>query len=128
MRYLPDTQVLLWFLAEPYKLSAEATARLSNATPAPLYSAVSIWEIAIKQSLGRSDFTVRAEHVRFHLLLAGWQELAFMGTHAVTIATLPPIHRDPFDRALLAQAIIEDMTLLTSDGKLASYPGPVLRM
>ncbi len=116
---------MLWFLAEPEKLPDSVIADLNEAAPAPLFSAVSIWEVAIKQSLGRADFKADAETVRAQLLLAGWQELAFTGMHAAQIASLPNIHKDPFDRALLAQALVEEAVLLTSDAILASYPGPV---
>jgi PIN domain nuclease of toxin-antitoxin system len=90
-----------------------------------LFSAASLWEIAIKRRLGRSDFQVDARVLRRGLLDNGYQELAITAEHAVSIDSLPPIHKDPFDRILVAQATVKGIILLTVDALVAKYPGPV---
>jgi PIN domain nuclease of toxin-antitoxin system len=93
-----------------------------------LFSAASLWEVTIKASLGRDDFTVDARVLRRGLLDNGYAELPVTGEHAVAVAGLPPLHRDPFDRLLVAQASVEGITLLTADPVVAKYPGPVRRV
>jgi PIN domain nuclease of toxin-antitoxin system len=90
-----------------------------------LFSAASVWEIAIKASLGRDDFTVDSRVLRRGLLDNGYEELPISGAHAAAVADLPLLHRDPFDRLLVAQAQVEGITLLTADALVARYPGPV---
>ncbi|MEI7994972.1 MAG: type II toxin-antitoxin system VapC family toxin [Methylococcaceae bacterium] len=90
-----------------------------------LFSAASLWEIVIKSGLGRSDFQVNARVLRRGLLDNGYQELAITSEHTVSIDSLPPIHKDPFDRILVAQATVEGIILLTADALVAKYPGPV---
>jgi len=87
-----------------------------------LFSAASIWEIAIKSGLGRDDFRVDARVLRRSLLARGYEEIAFTGEHAVEVLNLPAIHKDPFDRALVAQAITEGIELVTADPVMAQYP------
>ena len=89
------------------------------------FSAASLWEIVIKRGLGRSDFQVDARVLRRGLLDNGYQELAITSEHTVSIDSLPLIHKDPFDRILVAQATVEGITLLTADALVAQYPGPV---
>ncbi|WP_233245333.1 MULTISPECIES: type II toxin-antitoxin system VapC family toxin [unclassified Caulobacter] len=103
-------------------------ALLTDPAQRLFFSVASIWEVAIKQARGRADFEVDAHLLRSALLTAGWEELPVMGDHATATIALPSLHKDPFDRLLLAQAIVENLTLLTSDAILASYPGPVLRV
>lgn len=91
-----------------------------------IFSAASLWEIAIKSSLGRPDFLVDARLLRRGLIDNGYEELPIRSEHAVAITTLPPIHKDPFDRLLIAQASVEGITLLTDDATLAGYPGPIM--
>ena len=90
-----------------------------------VYSAVSLWEVAIKKGLGRADFDVDPRILRRALLDNGYTELAVTGAHAAEVDLLPPIHKDPFDRILVAQARVEGMTLLTADQRLGDYPGPI---
>ena len=125
MKYLLDTHLLLWAAGEPGRLSAAAREILEDERSELLFSAASLWEIAIKSTLGREDFRVQPRLLRRGLLDNGYAEIPITSQHAVGIDSLPPIHRDPFDRLLLAQALIEGITLLTSDARLASYPGPV---
>ncbi len=90
-----------------------------------LFSAASLWEVVIKHDLGRSDFHVDARVLRRGLLENDYQELLITSEHTVNIASLPPIHKDPFDRIMIAQAMVEGITLLTTDALVAQYPGPV---
>jgi PIN domain nuclease of toxin-antitoxin system len=89
------------------------------------FSAASLWEIAIKRGLGGADFQVDARVLRRGLIDNGYRELPILSEHAVAIDALPPIHKDPFDRMLIAQAMVEGITLLTDDATVAQYPGPV---
>jgi len=93
--------------------------------PRAARNAASLWEIAIKSSLGRDDFLVDARLVRRELLDNGYQELPITSEHAVAVDGLPPIHKDPFDRLLVAQSMVEGITLLTADPLVAKYPAPV---
>jgi PIN domain nuclease of toxin-antitoxin system len=90
-----------------------------------LFSVASLWEIVIKRRLNRPDFHVDARLLRRGLLDNGYQELPILSEHAVAVDSLPPIHKDPFDRLLVAQATVEGITLLTDDPTVAQYPGPV---
>jgi PIN domain nuclease of toxin-antitoxin system len=125
MRVLLDTNVLLWGAIEPEKLSRAAVALIESPDNEMVFSALSIWEIAIKTGLGRADFRIDAGMLRRNLLDNGYAELAVTGAHAAALAALPPIHKDPFDRMLVAQVIVEGLTLLTSDRMVAKYPGSI---
>lgn len=125
MKLLLDTQILLWSAGQPEQLSAAARKLLDDPQNELLFSAASLWEIAIKNALGRPDFRVDPRMLRRGLLDNGYLELPVSSQHAVEIDTLPPIHKDPFDRLLLAQAQCEGILLVTSDALLAKYPGPV---
>ena len=125
MKLLLDTHLLLWAAGRPKRLSPVARRLLSNADSELLFSATSLWEIASRQSLGRSDFVVDARLLRRGLLDNGYDELPIRGEHVVAIDSLPALHKDPFDRLLVAQATIEGITLLTSDPLVARYPGPI---
>lgn len=128
MKLLLDTQLLLWAAGQPERLSASARKQLRNPRNELLFSAASIWEIAIKNTLGRSDFRVEPRLLRRGLLDNGYVELPITSQHAVGIDALPLLHKDPFDRLLLAQALTEGITLLTSDVQLALYHGPVRKV
>ena len=128
MKVLLDTHVLLWAAGLPERLPAATRELLCDPATTLLHSAASLWEIAIKSALGRDDFAVDASALRRGLLENGYEELPVDGRHALAVAALPAIHRDPFDRILLAQAVVEGLTLLTADEVLAGYPGPVRRI
>ncbi len=128
MSLLLDTHLLLWTAIAPKKLKQAALNLIGDPQTAVWFSVASIWEIAIKRSKVRADFDVDPRQLRRGLLDNGWRELVVTSEHAVTVAELPPIHSDPFDRMLLAQARVEGFTLLTSDAKLARYPGNVMRV
>ena len=125
MKLLLDTQILLWAAGQPSRLPAAARKILTDPGNELLFSAVSLWEIAIKSTLGREDFRVEPRLLRRALLDHGYTELPVTSQHAVGIDSLPGLHKDPFDRLLLAQAISEGITLLTGDAALGRYPGPV---
>lgn len=128
MKLLLDTQLLLWAAGMPERLSASARKLLNSPRNELLFSAASVWEIAIKNSLGRKDFRVEPRLLRRGLLDNGYTELPITSEHAVSVDTLPPLHGDPFDRLLVAQALCEGVTLLTADAQLARYPGPVRKV
>ena len=125
MKLLLDTHLLLWAAGSPGQLSVTARDLMEDPQNELFFSAASLWEIVIKHSLGRADFQVDARVLRRGLLDNDYQELAITSAHAVSIDSLPPIHKDPFDRILVAQAIVEGITLLTADALVAQYPGPV---
>ncbi len=128
MKLLLDTHLLLWAAFQPNKLSKTASSLIEDINNELLFSAASIWEIVIKHGLGRDDFRVEPSVLRRGLLDNGYGELAISSQHAVTVEMLPPIHKDPFDRIIVAQAIAEGITLLTSDPVVAKYPAPVRKV
>jgi PIN domain nuclease of toxin-antitoxin system len=128
LKLLLDTQILLWAAGQPERLSAAARRQLSNPKNELLFSAASLWEITIKRALGRDDFRVDPRVLRRGLLDHGYDELPITSEHAVSVDALPDLHKDPFDRILLAQALTEGVTLITADAQLARYPGPVRKV
>lgn len=128
MKLLLDTHLLLWAAGSPDLLPATSRPLLEDAQNELLFSAASLWEIAIKSGLGRSDFKLDARVLRRGLLDNGYQELVITSEHAVFIGSLLPLHKDPFDRILVAQASVEGITLLTTDSLVAQYPGPVRKV
>lgn len=125
MKFLLDTHVLLWAAGEPDRLPRKARKVLEDPLTEPVFSAASLWEIAIKNGLGRRDFQVDARLLRRGLLDNGYRELPITSEHVVAIDGLPPIHKDPFDRLIVAQSMVEGITLLTADPTVARYPAPV---
>ena len=128
MRLLLDTHLLLWAAGPVERLSAQAQMLIDDPDNELLFSVASVWEVAIKHGQGRDDFQVDPRLLRRALLDNGYQELAVTGEHAAAIAGLPPLHRDPFDRLLVAQSIVEGIILLTVDPLVAQYPAPVRRI
>lgn len=124
MKLLLDTHILLWAAAGD--LPASAARYVENRENTLLFSSASIWEIVIKRGLDRADFIVDPASLYSGLLDAGYQELSITGKHSLLVGTLPPIHKDPFDRILLAQAASEGIPLLTSDEVLSRYPSSVI--
>jgi PIN domain nuclease of toxin-antitoxin system len=125
MKLLLDTLLLLWAAGQRERLPSAAVVEIENPENELLFSPVSLWEVAIKRGLGREDFKVDPRLLRRGLLDNGYYELPVTGEHAVAVDGLPPIHKDPFDRLLLAQSMVEGVTLLTVDDVLRRYPGPV---
>lgn len=128
MKLLLDTQLLLWAAGQPERLSPEAVKLLRDRDNELMFSAASLWEIAVKRGLGRHDFQVEPRLLRRGLLDNGYTELAISSQHAVSADSVPNLHKDPFDRLLLAQALTEGITLLTSDARLARHPSPVRKV
>ncbi|RAZ88938.1 PIN domain nuclease [Mesorhizobium hawassense] len=128
MKLLFDTHLLLWAAGEPDRLPLSAVAEIENASNELLFSPANLWEVAIKRGLGRDGFTVDPRLLRRGLLDNGYKELPITSEHAAAIDGLPPIHKDPFDRILITQAIVEGITLLTVDDLVARYPGPVRKL
>jgi PIN domain nuclease of toxin-antitoxin system len=124
VKLLLDTHMLLW--AAVGTLPGKAESLVVDANNTLYFSSASIWEIGIKKSLGRSDFRVDPEVLRRGLLDNQYNELCITSLHALAVNDLPMLHKDPFDRMLLAQAKSEGISLLTSDSIMREYPGPVL--
>ncbi len=124
MRLLIDTHILVWMAGEPERLSPAAAAAVVNPDNAVFVSAVSLWEIAVKRALGRLSFPLE----RLDALLAemGVEVLDLTAAHAVAAGGLPRHHDDPFDRALVAQARVEGMSLVSADPAVARYDVPVI--
>ena len=125
MSLLLDTHLLLWAAGEPDRLSENARELLLDPSNQLLFSTASLWEISIKSGLGRPDFSVDARRLWRMLLLAGYRELPVLGEHSIAAGELPSLHKDPFDRMLLAQAKVEGLFLLTVDKALSQYGDPV---
>ena len=128
MRYLLDTHVLLWALGRPDLLTERTRTLIEDQANGLAFSSASICEIAIKRGLDRPGFRTDAGTIRLELLRLGYADLSITSAHAVAVASLPPIHKDPFDRLLIAQAIVEGVTLLTADATILRYPGPIRRV
>jgi PIN domain nuclease of toxin-antitoxin system len=125
MKILLDTHLILWAAGFPDELSIEARRLIEDESNELFFSAASIWEVSIKASLQKVNFQIDVRILRRNLLDNGYIELPIKSAHAVFIQSLPPIHKDPFDRILVAQATEEGITLLTSDAIVAQYPGPI---
>ena len=125
MNLLIDTHLLIWGAVAVQKLPSAAVTLMSDPDNRLHFSTASLWEIAIKFAQGRADFTVDPAPFRAGLLANGYEELPVEGRHCLAIPTLPPVHGDPFDRMLVAQAMTEGMQLLTADRRVAEYGGPV---
>jgi PIN domain nuclease of toxin-antitoxin system len=128
MRLLLDTHLLLWAAGPIQRLSASARTLIDDLENEMAFRVASLWEVAIKHGRGRDDFRVDPRVLRRALLENGYRELAVTGEHATVVAGLPLIHRDPFDRMLVAQSIVEGIMLLTGDPVVAQYPGPIRKV
>jgi len=128
MQLLLDTHLLLWAVVEPERLDVALVGMLEDPLNTPVFSVVSLWELVIKRGLDRPDFQLEPALLRQALLEAGWRELPVQAHHVLAVGQLPPLHRDSFDRLLLAQAQADGLLLITADQQLAQYPGPVRRM
>lgn len=121
MNLLLDTHVALWAITDHPGLSATARELILSPRATVWISVASIWEISIKHSLGRGEMPVSGKDATRYFRDAGYQFLAIEPEHAAAIETLPRHHQDPFDRLLVAQALIEPMRLLTHDSNVARY-------
>ncbi|MFM7514332.1 MAG: type II toxin-antitoxin system VapC family toxin [Cyanobium sp.] len=125
MKLLLDTHILIWAMGEPVRLGPALRDLLEDPQHTLCFSVASLWELVIKASLGREAFQVQPSLLRRTLLDGGFTELPIQASHVLAGARLPPLHRDPFDRLLLAQAESEGLLLITADALVARYPGAV---
>ena len=128
MKLLLDSHLLVWVSSTSERLSSAARSLIRNSDNDLFFSAASVWELAIKQGSKKYDVNVDAALLRRGLLDNGYAELPVSSEHAVAIRTLPHLHKDPFDRILVAQATVEGITLLTADPIVARYPGPIRKV
>lgn len=128
MNILLDTHLLIWTAMRPERLSQAARARLVDPANILFFSVVSIWEIGIKRKLDRLDFRVDPKKLRDLLLANDYREVDLTSRHGLAVQDLPLLHRDPFDRALIAQAVCEGLTLITADADIGRYDGPILKV
>ena len=124
MILLLDTHILLWAAAD--KLPEEAAKYVNDINNTLFFSPASIWEVVIKKGLGRNSFMIDPSSLYKGLLNAGYKELEIKGRHTLLVSALPALHKDPFDRLLLAQAASEGISLLTADELVGQYPGSVI--
>lgn len=125
MKYLLDTHLLLWIAATPNHLSKSCLKIIEDENNECWFSAASIWEIVIKNGIGRQDFHIEPNVFRRALLDNGYLEIPIKSEHTIMVSNLPHIHKDPFDRILIAQALLEGFILLTNDAILAQYSGSI---
>jgi PIN domain nuclease of toxin-antitoxin system len=125
VKLLLDTHLIVWAAIESARLPAAARRLMADPDNELLFSAASLWEVAIKRGLGRADFQPDVRLLRRNLVDNGYIELPIVSSHILGLESLPKIHKDPFDRILVAQATVEGITLLTVDSKVAQYPGPI---
>lgn len=128
MNILLDTHVALWAITDSPRLTAKARELILSPNSTVWISAASIWEIATKHSLGRGDMPVAAEAALGYFRASGYRLLPVEPEHAAAVVDLPTYHADPFDRMLIAQALLVPMRLLTSDSMVARYSDTVIRI
>ncbi|MCS5699066.1 type II toxin-antitoxin system VapC family toxin [Cyanobium sp. FGCU-52] len=121
MRILLDTHAFLWAIADDPRLGPLSRELIHSRADAVMVSLVSLWEIAIKHSLGRADMPISAAQALSWAEDSGFEWLPLAPAHLLVLETLPPHHRDPFDRLLIAQAIGEALTLVSADGAFSAY-------
>lgn len=126
MKLLLDTHLLLWFFISPGRLSSGARQLVEDAENELFFSPVNFYEIAVKAMKGSPDFQVDANRLHSIAVERGLSELALTTAHSLQVLHLPLVHKDPFDRLLLAQAVADDAFLLTVDAMLLQYPSHVM--
>ena len=126
MKLLLDTHILLWAACAPHKLHPKARTLIEDEQNELFYSPASLWEILIKNRLGRSDFQVDPRIFRTALEDHGYRQIPITSEHVLFVHDLPLLHKDPLDRILVAQASIEGMGLLTMDQAVMDYGGTVI--
>jgi PIN domain nuclease of toxin-antitoxin system len=128
MRLLLDTHLLLWTAQKSSRLSSMALRLIADRDNQPVFSVASIWEFGIKYAKAPEEFGISPNELREELLQNGYIELEITGKHVLAISNLPALHGDPFDRMLIAQSAVEGITLLTSDARVAQYPGSIRKV
>jgi len=125
VKLLLDTHLLVRAMGEPAWLGPALRELLEDPQHTLCFSVASLWELVIKAALGRGGVQVQPSVLRRTLLDGGFVGLPIEAAHVLAVAQLPPLHRDPFDRLLLAQATVDGLLLVTADSHVAAYPGPV---
>lgn len=128
MNLLLDTHAALWAITDSPRLPAKARDLIVSPKTTVWISAASLWEITVKYSLGRGDMPVSGQDAQGYFRASGYQFLAVEPEHAVAAGELPPHHQDPFDRLLVAQALVEPMRLMTHDPLVALYSDTVIKI
>lgn len=128
MRFLLDTHFLMWTAIGDPRLRPAARRLLLDPENQFCFSAASIWEIILKRARRGPAFGYAPLPLRRQLIAHGYEEIPIDGSHVIGIESLPPIHKDPFDRLLIAQATVEGIVLLTADATIARYPGPIRKV
>ena len=128
MRLLIDTHLLIWAAQHSRRLSRVAIGLIQDPENDLIFSVASIWEYGIKYAKAPDEFETSPHEFRDALVQNGYFELSISGAHVLAVSNLPPLHGDPFDRILIAQSMVEGITLLTSDVRMAQYPGPVRKV
>lgn len=128
MNLLLDTHVALWAITDSPKLTTKARELIASPKTNVWISSASIWEIAIKHSLGRADMPISSQDALRYFLESGYRRLPIEAEHVVAIEDLPAHHNDPFDRLLIAQALVEPMRLMTHDALLALYSDTIIKI
>jgi PIN domain nuclease of toxin-antitoxin system len=127
MRFLLDTHLLIWSVSDLQRIRASTRRLLEDENNELFFSVISLWEIGVKRALTRADFDFDPHLLRAVLLSRGFREISVTAEHVLAVDQLPPIHRDPFDRLLLCQTLVEGLTLLTKDERILKYPVSVRR-
>jgi len=127
VRFLLDTHLLVWALASSHKVPASVRTLIEDPVNEAIFSAASVWELAIKYTQGRGDL-IDPTAFRNELLDLGYEELPITSAHGLAVLSLPALHKDPFDRILVAQATSERIPLFTVDAMIARYPGPIRKV
>ncbi len=128
MNLLLDTHVALWAITDSPKLPKKAREMIESPHTSVWISAASVWEIAIKHALGRGDMPVSGQDAARYFRESGYRFLPLDAEHAVAVEELPAHHHDPFDRILVAQALVEPMRLMTHDPVVARYSDTILKI
>lgn len=125
MKFLLDTHIVYWIPVDDRRISPTLRKLFDDPANEFIFSVVNLWELTIKRSQNKTGITVAPRDLRHFLLTNSFQELQVTGDHAIAVETLPLLHKDPFDRLLIAQAAVEGIILLTADKMVAKYPGPI---
>jgi PIN domain nuclease of toxin-antitoxin system len=125
VKYLLDTHYAFWVAVKDRRVSTRLQKLLADDANDFFFSVINIWEIAVKRSHGRTGYAIDPRDLRQSMLANAFQELQVTGDHAIAVESLPLLHKDPFDRLLIAQAAVEGIILLTADKMVAKYPGPI---
>lgn len=128
MKFLIDTHFVLWVPMDDPRMTPASRNLFADPDNEFVFSVVSLWEMAIKRSQSKAGYPVDPAELRGLMTASGYEELPVLGQHALAVEHLPPIHKDPFDRLLIAQAMIAGLTLLTADATIARYSGPIRKV